>query len=75
LPGNSNHTNFTFTQFNSIEIHLVYLLHAYTVQTNLHLKLLGLGTHNFVKVPRPRDSEGQGPFSVFESSCHLLLPI
>jgi len=26
-----------------------------------------------VKVPRPGDSEGI--FSVFESSCHLLLPI
>jgi len=29
--------------------------------------------HLFVKVPRPRASEGT--FSVFESSCHLLLPI
>jgi len=34
-------------------------------------KILGLGTHLFVKVPRPEDSEGS--FSVFESSCHLLL--
>jgi len=34
-------------------------------------KGLGLGTHLFVKVPRPRDSEGT--FSVFESSCHMLL--
>jgi len=33
--------------------------------------LLGLGTHLFVKVPRPGDSEVT--FSVFESSCHLLL--
>jgi len=33
----------------------------------------GLGTHLFVKVPLPRDSEGT--FSVFESSCHLLLPV
>jgi len=35
------------------------------------MKGLGRGTHLFVKVPRPRDSEGT--FSVFESSCHLLL--
>jgi len=34
---------------------------------------LGLGTHLFVKVPRPGDSEVT--FSVFESSCHLLLPV
>jgi len=27
--------------------------------------------HVFAKVPRPEDSEGT--FSVFESSCHLLL--
>jgi len=33
----------------------------------------GLGTHLFVKVPPPGDSEGT--FSVFESSCHLLLPV
>jgi len=30
---------------------------------------VGLGTHLFVKVSRPRDSEVT--FSVFESSCHL----
>jgi len=35
--------------------------------------LLGLGTHLFVKVPRPGDSEVT--FLVFESSCHLLLPV
>jgi len=34
---------------------------------------IGLGTHLFVKIPRPGDSEGT--FSVFESSCHLLLPV
>jgi len=34
---------------------------------------LGLGTHLFIKVPRPGDSEVT--FSVFESSCHLLLPV
>jgi len=33
----------------------------------------GLGTHLFVKVPRPGDSEVT--FSVFESSYHLLLPV
>jgi len=32
---------------------------------------LGLGTRLFVKVPQPGDSEAT--FSVFESSCHLLL--
>jgi len=34
---------------------------------------LGLATHLFVKVARPEVSEGT--FSVFESSCHLLLPV
>jgi len=34
---------------------------------------LGLGPHLFVKVPRPGDSEVT--FAVFESSCHLLLPV
>jgi len=29
--------------------------------------------HIFVKVPRPGDSERT--FSVFESICHLLLPV
>jgi len=29
--------------------------------------------HLFVKVPRLGNSEGT--FSVFESSCHLLLPV
>jgi len=33
----------------------------------------GLSTHLFVKVPRPRDNEVT--FSVFKSSCHLLLPV
>jgi len=31
------------------------------------------GTHLFVKVPRPGDSDVT--FSVFELSCHLLLPV
>jgi len=35
--------------------------------------VIGLGTRLFVKVPRPEDSEGT--FSVFELSCHLLLPV
>jgi len=34
---------------------------------------LDLGTHLFVKVPRPGGSKVT--FSVFESSCHLLLPV
>jgi len=29
--------------------------------------------HLFVKIPRPGDNEGT--FSVFKSSCHLLLTI
>jgi len=33
----------------------------------------GLGTHLFVKIHRPVDSEWT--FSVFELSCHLLLPV
>jgi len=34
---------------------------------------LGLGIHLFVKVPQPGDSEVI--FAVFESSCHLFLPV
>jgi len=34
---------------------------------------LCLGPHLFAKVPRPEDSEVT--FPVFESSCHLLLPV
>jgi len=33
----------------------------------------GLGTHLFVKVPQPGGSKVT--FLVFESSCHLLLPV
>jgi len=33
----------------------------------------GLGTHLFVKVPRPGDSEVT--FAVCESSCHLSLSV
>jgi len=32
-----------------------------------------IGTHLFVKEPRPGDSKVT--FSIFESSCHLLLPV
>jgi len=34
---------------------------------------LDLGTHLFVKVPQPENSKVT--LSVFESSCHLLLPV
>jgi len=37
------------------------------------LPSLDLGTHLFVKVLRPRDSAVT--LSIFESSCHLSLPI
>jgi len=40
---------------------------------NPRLKVGLVGTHLFVKVPRPRDSEVT--FSVFKSSCHLLLSV
>jgi len=33
----------------------------------------GLGTHLFVKVPRPGDCEGT--FTIIELSCHLLPPV
>jgi len=39
----------------------------------MHFVAVGLGTHLFVKVPRPGDSEWT--FSVFESSCRLFLPV
>jgi len=39
--------------------------------TRVKFPSLGLGTYVFVKVPRPGDSEVN--FSVFKSSCHLLL--
>jgi len=37
------------------------------------LDWVGLGTHFYVKVPGPEDSEVT--FLVIESSCHLLLPV
>jgi len=47
------------------------------------LSNVGLGTHLFVKVPRPtplfvkvpRPGDSEETFSVFESSCHLLQPV
>jgi len=39
----------------------------------LSASYVGLGTHLFVKVPRPKD--GIGTLSIIESSCHLLLAI
>jgi len=35
------------------------------------MAVLGLGTRLFVKLPR----DSKGIFSVFEWSCHLLLPV
>jgi len=52
--------------------------HSGTLQSYCSLALIPykrfrcLPTHLFVKVPRPGDSEVT--ISVFESSCHLLLP-
>jgi len=49
---------------------------AYFSKNNAFLDILvglSLGTHLFLKVPRPGDSEVT--FSAFESSCHLLLPV
>jgi len=37
------------------------------------MMIIGLGSHLFVKVSQPGDSEVT--FSVFERSCHLLLPV
>jgi len=43
--------------------------------TNLQIlgQFVGLGIHLFVTVSGPGDNEGT--FSVFESSCYLLLPV
>jgi len=49
----------------------VYFLHFPVTAKFFHF--LGLGPHLFVKVPRSGDSEVT--FSVFESICHLLLPV
>jgi len=44
----------------------------YLKKLSKHLAIMVL-SHLFVKVSRPRDSEDT--FSIFESSCHLLLPV
>jgi len=52
---------------------MIYLAACTELKSLFYLKNetigLGLGTHLFVKVPRPGDSEVT--FAVFESSCHL----
>jgi len=45
----------------------------YLDRTILRILRSRLGPHLFVKVPQPEDSEVT--FAVFESSCHLLLPV
>jgi len=45
--------------------------HVFRFFSPTFVKGLDLGTHLFVKAPRPGDSEVT--FSVFGSSCHLLL--
>jgi len=42
-------------------------------QAEIKVEGLGLDTYLYVKVPLPGDSKGT--FSVFQSSCHLLLPV
>jgi len=42
-------------------------------RVDVDARLGGLGPRLFVKVPRPEDSEVI--CSVFDSSCHLLLPV
>jgi len=42
-------------------------------RSQISQKDLGLGPHLFVKVSQPGDSKVT--FAVFESSCHLLLPV
>jgi len=45
----------------------------YGCNKRLDLLTVDLGLHLFVKVSRPGDSEVTS--AVFESSCHLLLPV
>jgi len=53
---------------------LLFVLVFYcTLLETFLLTSVGLDTHLFVKVPRSGESEGN--FSVFESTCHLLLPV
>jgi len=44
-----------------------------TLNQLIFLTVNGLSPHLFVKVPRPGDSKVT--FAIFESSCHLLLPV
>jgi len=53
--------------------YIYYLLKSIIKHSFKRYTNLGLGTHLFVKVPRPGDSEVT--FEVFESRCHLLLPV
>jgi len=51
----------------------VFLLSQMLVDITSLIEWLVLSVHLFVKVPWLGDSEGT--FLVFESSCHLLLPV
>jgi len=61
------------TLYDSFKIVYFVGFSSFIEQYMAGLLYLGLGTHLFVKVPRPRDSEMT--FSIFESSCHLFLPV
>jgi len=51
-----------------------FVAHLHTSPLEMFMPTpLDLGTHLFVKVPRSGDSEVA--ISVFELSCHLLLPV
>jgi len=57
-----------------IELHNSVKCLGITIDCRLNFQdHIGLGPHLFVKMPRPGDSEMT--FAVFESSCHLLLPV
>jgi len=64
----SEHENTNDSNFRSGKI-----LHSKVYYIVFVWEGLGLGTHLFAKVPWPGDSKVS--FSVFESSCHLLLPV
>jgi len=69
------------TIINQLKCKIVYIYSWTALKfyiTNSFFKLvLGTGTHLFVKamVKVPRQGDRDRTFSVFESSCHLLLPI
>jgi len=46
---------------------------ACKIEKTFRKKVATFVAHLFVKIPRPRDSKMT--FAVFESSCHLLLPV